>query len=278
MSTKTTTNAALSSSLTEEEQQATAFDKTTEKGQPDGLFQACMTSIRQSHATANRARSGLVVAGLFTDKKIYREVISMFYLATNEMEQKLLQLKDKDEICSKLLSLQYRFAPQYEQDLQVLYSKDTWEKDVQLLLEQQATDGAKAYIQKIRDMTSGAELAGPAFCLWGALIIGGGAVAMPRVQALCGPEATHIFQDVTGPGRERRKQQFVQLWDNLVSTEETDAHQFDTIVQNCQDCMEGNNELIVSVKRHPWWLKYLISSVVGVAAVGVYYLQHRVRQ
>ena len=260
----------------EEKQQAIAFDKTTAKGADGGLFQACMKAIRTPHASANRLRTGLVLAGLFTDKTVYREAIVMFYAATLELEKNLVALKDSDEICAKLLSLGYRFTPQYEKDLQTLYSKETWEKDVEKVLSK-SSEGAQAYISTIRDMKTGSELAGAAFCLWGALIIGGGAMAMPRVEALCGKEATNLFQDVTGPGRGERKTKFVQLWDSLVDKPEDPARE--KIVTSCQECMAGNNELIISVRRIPWWLKYALATAVGVAASGIYLIQkHRAKQ
>jgi len=278
-----------------EAQQAIIFDKTTEKGSDGQLFQACMKSIRMSHASANRLRTGLIVAGLFTDKKMYLEAIVLFYAATDAMEKKLLALDESrsndsedqgDEICAKLLSLGYRFGPQYEQDIQALVSGDkgssNWEAAVEKILAN-SSDGARAYVERIRNMSSGAELAGAAFCLWGALIIGGGAAAKPRVQVLCGKNACHLFEDVTGPGRGERKAKFIQLWDSLVkgatddcssSEEETkkDNETFTLIVATCQDCMQGNNELITSVKCNPWWLKYMISTAVGAVAIGAFLL------
>lgn len=262
-------NATSGTSTEEETQQGIAFDKTTSKGAEGGLFQACMKSIRTAHASANRLRTGLVLAGLFTDKTVYREAIVMFYGATKELENKLLELKDSDEICAKLLSLGYRFAPAYEKDLESLYSKESWENEVEKVLSSSSRE-AQAYIQSIKEMMSGADLAGAAFCLWGALIIGGGAVAQPRVESLCGKEAIHLFKDVTGPGRGERKTNFIEVWDSLATPEDS---RFAQTVAQCRECMQGNNDLIVSVKKNPWWLKYAFSTVVGVAAVGVYFVQ-----
>lgn len=269
-----------------EEQQAIIFDKTTEKGTENGLFRACMTAIRSQHQSANRLRAALVVAGLFTDKTVYREVIALFYVATNAMEQKMMSLQQEqgDEICEKLLSLGYRFAPQYEKDLELLYSESSdWKASIEKVVTG-STEGAKLYIQKIENMTTGAELAGAAFCLWGALIIGGGAAAKPRVESLCGKDACHLFESVTGPGRGERKAAFIQLWDSLAfsadttvsdETKDDGKSSFDTIVSVSKDCMAGNNELIVSVKRNPWWLKYIVASSVGVLAAGASYYFRR---
>ena len=268
---------SMTASDNDEQQQALVFDKTTEKGADNGLFRACMVSIRSAHISANRLRTALVISGLFTDKTIYREVIALFYAATNTLEQKIRHLEHTDEICRKLLSLGYSFGPQYEQDLTVLYPGD-WKQAVAAVIEN-STDGAKAYLHKIETMTTGSELAGAAFCLWGALIIGGGAAAMPRVKALCGEEACHLFTSVTGPGRGRRKADFIQLWDTLASKEDgssaSEKKLFEKIVAVAEDCMQGNNELITSVKRNPWWLKFVVSTAVGVTAVGVFYLKQR---
>jgi hypothetical protein len=296
---------AESSEEKSETQQAVIFDKTTEKGEEEGLFRACMKSIRNAHKSANRLRSVLVLSGLFTDVKVYREVVVLFYAATDAMETKMIALKEDggDEICDKLLSLKYRFAPQYEKDIRTLYNLDDDDDDddddgsntnnttlkltVEKVLEK-STDGAKAYIKTIENMSSGTEIAGAAFCLWGALIIGGGAVAMPRVQSLCGKDACHLFHDVTGPGRYERKTKFIQMWDSLTKDAKNKnddgkkdnnnngekSFEFDLIVTTCQECMEGNNELITSVKINPWWLKYIVSTAVAtVSVVAFYYLQ-----
>jgi len=267
-----------------EEQQAVIFDKTTEKGAENGLFRACMKAIRSAHKSANRLRAALVLAGLFTDKSVYREVIALFYVATNTMENRMIALKKEkgDEICDKLLSLGYRFGPQYEKDLQLLYSDSVdWKLAVEKVVAT-STDGARSYIKRIENMTTGDELAGAAFCLWGALIIGGGAAAKPRVESLCGKDTCNLFQSVTGPGRAERKTKFIKTWDSLaVQIEDTEddnidgkdpvSSSFGRIVAVSKECMEGNNELIVSIKRNPWWLKYFSIPAIGVLGAGVYH-------
>jgi hypothetical protein len=273
-----------------EEQQAVIFDKTTEKGAENGLFRECMAAIRSAHKSANRLRAALVLSGLFTDKKVYREVIALFYVATNTMEKKMISFSGEDEICDKLLSLGYRFGPQYEKDLQTLYgdSGGDWKVAVENVVAN-STNGARAYIKTIDSMTTGAELAGAAFCLWGALIIGGGAAAKPRVQSLCGKGACNLFESVTGPGRGERKARFIKIWDNLaVQIEGRDgddkddkavpsasSSSFGKIIAVSKECMQGNNELIISVKRNPWWLKYFVSSAVGIMAASAYYLNKK---
>lgn len=270
-----------------EEQQVIIFDKTAEKGVENGLFRACMEGIRSAHKSANLLRSALVLSGLFTDKKVYREVLALFYVATNTVEKKIISLKE-DEICDKLLSLGYRFGPQYEKDLQTLYDDSgDWKLAVEQVVAN-SSDGAKSYIKTIENMTTGAELAGAAFCLWGALIIGGGAAAKPRVECLCGKDACHLFESVTGPGRGKRKAKFIEVWDSLAvriddkvdrKNKYESSLAFEKIIALSKECMQGNNELIISVKRNPWWLKYFVSSIVGVLAASVlYFNQNSIRQ
>jgi hypothetical protein len=248
-------------------QETDAFDTTAAKGTTDGLFQQCMKAIRSGHREANRIRAAIVVAGLFTDKALYRETVTLFYLVTKELEIKLHQLRDTDEICAKLLSLGYTFTFAYEQDMATLYSESssssssTWKDQVQHVWER--NEATRSYCEMIRHMESGEDLAGVAFCLWGALIIGGGAVAQPRVKNLWGKDAVHVFDSVIGPGRNARSQQFTTLWDNLAKPE---TPQFAKIVDSCQRCMQKNNELIASVKRNPWWLPYVTAAGVGVVA------------
>lgn len=276
-----------------EDQQEIIFDKTTEKGADSGLFRACMVSIRTAHKSANRLRAALVLSGLFTDKKVYREVIALFYVATNTMEEKMISLKEDagDEICIKLLSLGYRFGPEYEKDLQTLFGDSgDWKVAVENVVAK-ATDGARSYIKSIENMTTGAELAGAAFCLWGALIIGGGPAMKPRVESLCGKDSCNVFESVTGPGRGVRKANFIKVWDSLalrveggdrdnIDGKKEDemgpaSSSFEKIIEVCQECMQGNNELIISVRRNPWWLKYIVSSAVGIMAAGAFILNQR---
>jgi hypothetical protein len=134
-------------------------------------------------------------------------------------------------------------------------------------------------------MTNGAELAGAAFCLWGALIIGGGAAAKPRVESLCSKGACNLFESVTGPGRGERKAKFIKIWDSLaVQIEDGDdddkvvpsSSSFGKIITVSKECMKGNNELIISVKRNPWWLKYFVSTAVGIMAASAFYFNKKI--
>ena len=277
-----------------------AFDTTTSKGVEGGLFRECMSSIRSKHITANKLRMGIVVAGMFSDVSMYSEVIALFYLVTKAAESKAKELSllstktttanDDGNITSKILSLGYNFTPDYEHDLKFLYETKlgllSWKDYVDTNIYDQ-NDTVRSYVRHIESMTTGAELAGAIFCLWGALIIGGGAAAKPRAESLVKQkDSLKLFQSVTGPGRNHRKAEFVRVWDSLVAADSSNNDDEDVdvttalrdaIVKSCQSCMQRNNDLIASVKKTPWWMKYMhvggmmITSVaVAAIAVGVY--------
>lgn len=278
-----------------EEQQDTAtnsskdpFDRATEDAgggsSEDGLYRACMRSIRGAHLRANRLRASLVLAGLFTDRRVYRDVLTAFYVATAETESKLDELAAAgDETCRKILSLGYRFAPQYERDLEVLWGNagtggggggdddrakkggPSWKDRVIPNFVADEVPAAGEYRSHIRRMKSGNEAAGAAFVLWGALIIGGGAAAYPRARSLVGDGAVSVFEDVVGPGREARKREFVRVWESLATPEDTAS--FEEIVASCQKCMQHNNDIFTSLQRNPWWVPYAISSAVGLVSI-----------
>ena len=202
-----------------------------------------------------------VVAGMFSDKNVYREVVSLFYVVTKELEHKLTDLRD-DEIVKKLKTLNYAFTPGYEKDMLTLYSSD-WEAKIQELVDENSV--VAEYIAKVRSIKTGQEVAGALFVLWGALVIGGGAIASRRVLKLCGPEATHVFADVTGPGRAERREKFIQVWDSLSSDD--DEPSFQAICTSCQECMAMNNRILASVKVKPWWRKYVLMVCVCLLAL-----------
>jgi hypothetical protein len=252
------------------------FDMLSSKGRQDGLFRTCMKSIRSAHFRANRIRAVLTVAGLFTDKNVYTQVLSLFYVLTRELEIKLQAESKSNEICRKIVALGYHFTDQYEQDLEFLYGTPRWKDLVEDLV--QKNRKACEYRDKIRNSYHGHELAGVAFVLYGALIIGGGAAAKPRIEKRFGSLAVHIFQDVSGPGRERRSAQFVQTWDSFVDHPSTanatsDPTNTDTIwddiVQVSKDCMQLNNDILSSIRQNPWWLYYGIATIGAVTAISM---------
>jgi len=256
-----------------------SFDKLTAKGVEGGLFQACMKSIRSAHVRSNRVRAVLVLGGLFTDITIYREVVACFYVLTKELETKLLHMakaggenssEAEQSICQKLLALGYRFTQPYEADMAFLYGKEEWKEQVEAAIQSNAA--VVSYREKIRQMQTEAELAGAVFVLWGALIIGGGAAAMPRVKSLYGSEATHLFAQVTGPGRDERKRAFVETWDSLVEPNQVEV--FDEIVRSSHECMQGNNDVLTSITRTPWWVPYVAyAGIAGLSVLAMLILQ-----
>lgn len=214
--------------------------------------------------------------GLFTDQKMYRHVLAMFYLATKEMELKIDQLlrnenckKSDKEICEKIQTLGYRFAKDYERDLKHLFGDNEWENEMDRIL---ASNRAVAdYVSSISQMTTSEEVCGAVFCLWGALIIGGGAMAMPKVKRLVGDNGVHVFQQVVGPGREERKRRFISTWDSLASKNNGDESEksYQAIRVSCEQCMQRNHKMLTSVTLWPWWLMYLVVPI-GVGLLSLY--------
>jgi hypothetical protein len=86
-----------------------------------------------------------------------------------------------------------------------------------------------------------------------------------------------LFDSVTGPGRNHRKQEFIRVWDSLIDDVDIagdddgdgSSRIRNVIVKSCQDCMQLNNHLIASVNKTPWWTKYLYYGVSSSAAVAV---------
>jgi hypothetical protein len=106
-------------------------------------------------------------------------------------------------------------------------------------------------------------------------IIGGGAVAMPRVKSAYGPQAIHLFRDVTGPGREDRKMAFIATWDSLVTGDRESSQDFEAIVDAASRFMQGNNDVLASISVRPWWLVYLPACSAAAVAVLLAYLVYR---
>ena len=116
-------------------------------------------------------------------------------------------------------------------------------------------------------MKAASELAGALFCLWGVFIVGGGSTAKQRVTKLCGQHAVNVYQNVSGPGREKRKTDFVHLWDSL---SHNDSVHFEAISNSADACMKMMNATIKDLSANPWWLRWLSAglSLTAAAAVG----------
>lgn len=279
-----TTNTDTSEDInTIRQEQSKAFDKTTAaRGKEGGLFRACMKEIRSGHVESNKLRMGIVVAGMFTDRNMYRDIICSFYVVTAAAERRMDELiqAHKDPICLKLCDYGFRRSDKYEQDLQVLFQNATnWKEQVeQVALSNAAT---RHYVEKIQKMQSGVDIAGALFVLWGGLVIGGGAVARNRILKLCGPDAVNLYDNVhTGCPEERAalKEQFYLLWDSLASFTATDGNsnsEFQKIVQACGECMKCNNQILGTYEKNPWWLStksriLITATLVAISATVMY--------
>ena len=78
----------------------------------------------------------------------------------------------------------------------------------------------------------------------------------------------NVYQNVSGPGREKRKRDFIDFWDSLAAPE---SDEFGTIEDSADVCMRKMNATIKDLSANPWWLKYLsamsLAVAVGIGAV-----------
>jgi len=250
--------------------EAERTERVRNQGKPDGLFRACMDTIRKSHSVGQALRGAALAAGLMSDARCYAELLGQFYVATEAMERRMddsLASGDADsfKVLRRVKELGYNFRTGYEQDLEHLLGLD-WKRT----LGDWTTNPAKIYAERL-EVANEMELAAAAFILWGPLIIGGGAALKPRVQKAFGAGATGVFQDVIGVargGRSARRREFIETYDELLSDEEDDnkrSRDFAEIVKSSADFMALNNEMMVAVKQRPWWSKYVWGGVVVVA-------------
>lgn len=255
---------------------------TVEKGKDDGLFRACMATMKSLHGEALNIRMGLVTSGVFTDATMYSEAITIFYAATKALETRLLDERLRDSMIAQGETKQvqildqlrafgkdrYFFADDYEQDLQAMYGTN-WEKLVAEMLQPDAKPCANAFITHIQSMTKATDLAGALLSLWGALIIGGGAAIRARAKKLFpreGDKVLHLFVKITGPGREQRKKDFIALFDQLAAP---GTAEFEEVVQATHECMTLSNKMLAEMKIRQWWMKYVAMVPVVALAVGV---------
>lgn len=250
------------------------WNETTQKGSVEGLFRSCMNAVKEAHRSALTVRTGLIAAGLFTDKLIYREAIALFYTATKELEILMQSDQFRENLKGNAAELdvlekiqayasQYYFTADYEQDLKGLFTPDTWEKEVELIVS--SRPAAVAFRDHIRSMKNATDLAAGVFSLWGALIIGGGAAARRRAQALCGEHVLYLFTKISGLGREKRKTDFIAFFDSLAA--KPGSPTFCKITEATELCMEKSNAMLKSISANPWWLKWVGMVVVAAPAV-----------
>ena len=265
-----------------------AYDATTSKGKPNGLFRACMEAIRSSHHEARQIRTALILVGLFTDPELYKEWLSVFYIVNLELEEKLKSADfeeslrdDKNEltILKKMQKLgeKYYFSELYEQDLQLLWGASTRDKLLAKVDSCLANKpNAREYRSVVKGMTKASELSGALFCLWGVFIVGGGAMARQRALKMCGEDGVNVYKNVAGPGREKRKGDFIELWDGLA---ENGTSEFEAAKDSSDVCMKLMNATIKDLSANPWWLKWVSLSTLAVVggsiAIAAHYLRKR---
>ena len=139
------------------------------------------------------------------------------------------------------------------------------------------TNVAAKYANRVRDATE-TELVAAAFVLHGPLVIGGGASLRPAVSRAFGEGATNLLAGVCGidgygRGRSRRRREFVDYYDTLLDDDDDDGvdgvngRRFDDIVRTCSEYMDMNNEMMMAVRRSPWWMKYATAFAVGALSI-----------
>jgi len=264
-----------------------AYDNTTKKGKPNGLFRACMEAIRSSHHEARQIRTALILVGLFTDPELYKEWLSVFYIVNLELEEKMKSVEFEKSLCDEELRIlnelqdlgnKYYFSELYEQDLQLLWGVSTREKLLQKVDSCLSNKpNAREYRSIVKGMSTASELAGALFCLWGVFIVGGGAMARQRALKMCGEDGVNVYKNVSGPGREKRKASFIELWDGLA--DDIDTTQFKEIEKSSDLCMKLMNATIKDLSANPWWLKYVTVSAVAIVggsiAIAAAFLQKK---
>jgi len=249
--------------------EAEKTERVRDQGCPEGLFRACMDTIRTSHTLGQSLRHAALAAGLLSDPKCYAELLCQFYLATAVLEKRIAELsKDdasNDSLVDKIHNLGYSFTQGYENDLQSLLGSE-WNEIVQSW----ATEPTKQYLRRL-ESASEVDCVAAAFILHGPLIIGGGAVLKPRVQRCFGADATNVFDQVIGlerGGRSARRKEFITLYDTLLYTKESKEEAIDerfaAIVKACGEFMELNNLMMLAVRQRPWWTRYVAAGLIAV--------------
>ena len=250
-----------------------AYDKTSLRGAPNGLFRSCMGAIKSSHRDAREIRTALILLCLFTDKNLYRDWLTVFYAINHELEAKMQsgafecsqeQKQRRILLAIKQLGSEYYFDELYEKDLGALYGTTKFTKHVESCLEDKPN--AVKFRNHIRNITNSSELAGALFCLWGVFIVGGGATARQRAKALCGDSALNVYQKVAGPGREQRKLHFINFWDDCLVTS-GESEEAATIIQSAETCMKMMNDTMKDLSANPWWLQWLSRLAVLTTSV-----------
>ena len=176
------------------------------------------------------------------------------------------------------VSLGYSFSKDYEADLIFLLGPE-WRSTI----ESWTTPPAKRYIERLQTATD-EECIAAAFILHGPLVIGGGATLRPKVLRAFGEGATNVFTSVCGvdaKGRTRasRRKEFIEFYDTLLTTSGLSTKDdvrswsspdppvgYKTIVKSCSEFMDLNNEMMMAVRKSPWWKKYATACAVATVS------------
>lgn len=249
-------------------------ERVRNQGKEDGLFRACMDEIRSSHTTGQALRTATLAAGLLSDKYCYAELLGQFYVATAALEKRIDELLSKDScggddeksslLVAKVKELGYSFTAGYEADLQALLGRE-WK----CMIKSWTTNPAKQYIHRL-ESANDVECVAAAFILHGPLVIGGGAMLKPRVERAFGENVTNVFEDVIGTargGRSSRRREFIDLYDSIVEDDADAKYRYEEIVEKCGEFMKLNNQMMLAVRKKPWWTKYVAASSVAIASV-----------
>ncbi len=95
----------------------------------------------------------------------------------------------------------------------------------------------------------------------------------PMVSRAFGEGATNVFSGVcgidgAGRGRSRRRREFIDFYDSLLDDRGGESEvSFEMIVRSCSEYMDMNNEMMMAVRRSPWWKKYAMACVVAVVSI-----------
>ena len=90
-------------------------------------------------------------------------------------------------------------------------------------------------------------------------------MARQRALKMCGEEGVNVYQNVSGPGREKRKRDFIELWDDLANNS---TSQFVAVKDPSYLCMKLMNATIKDLSANPWWLKWV--TLTTLALVGAF--------
>ncbi|GMH56915.1 hypothetical protein TrST_g9686 [Triparma strigata] len=230
-----------------------------DQGVPDGLFRSCMDVIRTSHTKGQMLRTLFIMSGVFSDKLLYAELLTQFYVTTEALGA---LIDEASEFDLETLEKYKGFHLDYLSDLSSLLGPSHLAQ-----IDSFKTPSSLKYIQALKENASHESLLAGIIILWGPMVIGGGAMLYPKVKKAYGGECVKTFEKFIGAGREQRRKEFIDYVDTVGSR--LTPSQFSKVVDLCDTYMKMNNEMMIQVKRRPWWFKWGVGVVVSVAVGAV---------